>query len=131
MQQTEQQHPILVQIVPRNFWKEVHEELVASGGYNASATRPAKKWMVYALKEKAIKRGSHVYLNSERKAFVCDDEQTLLEWLIKPASEGGGGYYKVIYYCDADSTKEVYNFNNMVTLFKLQFRSDTPGNIEI
>lgn len=131
MTQTAQQEPVRVQIVPRNIYKEVHDEIVANGGFHWQQEHPMKNWLVYALKEPATKRGSHVKLNSERKAWKATDETDLLNFCNLPADQGGPGYYKVLYYCDMDNLKEVNAFNKTVEHFKMQFRSDTPGNIDI
>lgn len=84
---------------------------------------PKKRWLVYALKEPAIKQGYHVRLNGETKTFLAADEHLMLSELVKAVNQGGHGYYKVLYYADADNGQEVANFHRAVQRFKLQFRS--------
>ncbi len=130
MTQAAEQQPLQVQIVPRNFYKEAHDEIVAAGGYPQQQTQ-LKNWLVYALKEPATKRGTHVRLIGERKAWKAVDEKDLLAFCSLPVDQGGPGYYKVLYYCDMDSTQEVLFFNRAIERFKNLFRPDTPGNIDV
>lgn len=91
---------------------------------------PKTRWMVYALKEPAVKHGYHVRLNDEIKQFLAADEHSMISHLVKPVNQGGYGYHKVLYYCDAGRQQEVANFHRAVGWFKLQFQTQ-GANFEI
>ena len=73
-----------------------------NGGQNVRLTC----WRVAALTEPAFRRGGHCYLPLAVKNFFAADETVLLEVLTKPESEGGKGFYKVLFYCDENDRME-------------------------
>lgn len=97
----------------------------------APEPQPQKQWRAFCLLEKAFKRGHHVNVKSHIFDILAPDEQSLLKFLTDPPEKGGKGVYKVIFYCSAESSRELQAFNSSRVKFMEQFHPRRIGDIEI